>query len=104
MTRLLLALAILFAGPVEAASQRDRSVRDAFQRENPCPNKQAQIRPGTAGGTRGACPGYQVDHRQSICSGGRDIVANLQWLSVEDHKAKTRFDVMFCNALKRARR
>lgn len=30
--------------------------------------------------------------------GGRDDVANLQWLTVEEHKAKTRVEVKLCRS------
>jgi len=99
MTRLaLLLLSLLFSVSVDAASHRDRSVRNAFQRENPCPDKAVQIRPGTAGGRRGACPGYEVDHIVPLCFGiDVDRVENLQWLSVADHKKKTKLDIKVCN-------
>jgi 5-methylcytosine-specific restriction endonuclease McrA len=37
----------------------------------------------------GACPGYQVDHRVSLSKGGADDPSNMQWLSTQEHKAKT---------------
>lgn len=102
MRLIIAAAALLMAMPADAA-QRDRSVRNAFQRENPCPDKAVQIRPGTAGGRRGACPGWEVDHVQSLCMGGPDAVSNLQWLTVQAHKAKTRLDVKGCAMLRGAR-
>lgn len=71
----------------EAANHRSRAVRAEFMRQAPCPS---------TGATRGACPGYQVDHRTPLCIGGADRVDNLQWLSVEAHRAKTRSDVRLC--------
>lgn len=87
---------LLASGTGEAKSVRDPKVRAEFQRLNPCPNKEWQIRPGTQGGRRGACPGFQVDHVIALVCGGRDSVDNLQWLSVEAHKAKTREDIKNC--------
>lgn len=54
---------------------------------NPCP---------ITGKTHGACPGYQVDHREALICGGRDELSNLQWLQTEEHKAKTRVEVKLC--------
>lgn len=74
-----------------AAAPRDRSqaLRAEFQRNNPCPSK---------GARRGACPGYEVDHREALICGGRDELANLQWLTVEEHRAKTRVEVKLCRS------
>jgi hypothetical protein len=58
-------------------------------RYEPCPS---------TGLTSGACPGFQVDHAVPLCLGGPrvDQISNLQWLSIEDHKRKTREDVRLC--------
>lgn len=81
--------AILLAGMSLHAIAADRSptLRAEFMRQNPCP---------ATGSTRGACPGYQVDHREALICGGRDELQNLQWLSVAEHKAKTRVEVKLC--------
>lgn len=81
--------AILLAGMSLHAIAADRSptLRAEFMRQNPCP---------ATGSTRGACPGYQVDHREALICGGRDELSNLQWLSVAEHKAKTRVEVKLC--------
>ena len=70
-----------------AGADRSRSLRAEFQRLNPCPS---------TGETRGACYGFEVDHLQPICAGGRDEMDNLQWLSIEAHREKTRRDVAAC--------
>lgn len=74
--------------PAQAAD-RSKAVRAEFQRANPCPS---------TGATRGKCPGYQADHRIAICAGGADRAGNLQWLTVEDHKRKTKRDIMECRS------
>lgn len=71
------------------ATDRSKAVRAEFQRANPCPS---------TGATRGACPGYQADHRIAICAGGADRAGNLQWLTIDDHKRKTKRDVMECRS------
>jgi len=69
------------------ASERSPAVKAEFRRLNPCPS---------TGKTRGACPGYHVDHREALICGGRDELANLQWLSIPEHKEKTRVEVKLC--------
>lgn len=81
----LIALAVV--GATQAAPPRSRTVRAEFMRANPCP---------ATGATRGACPGFQVDHREALICGGKDELANLQWITIEDHKAKTRVEVKLC--------
>ena len=78
-------LALLIAGPA-LADRIPRSAAEvrAFRAENPCP---------AIGRTRGACPGFQVDHTIPLCAGGPDMRSNMYWLSVEDHKFKTFTDV-----------
>lgn len=69
------------------AAPRSRALLREFQRLNPCPS---------TGERRGACPGWQIDHQQPLCAGGPDAIANLQWLTLSDHAAKTRKDVAAC--------
>lgn len=80
------------AAPTE--SLRSRTIRAEFQRLEPCPS---------TGLTRGACPGYQVDHAVPLCLGGPtvDMISNLQWLSIEDHKRKTIRDIDLCRQARR---
>lgn len=69
------------------AAPRDHSERAYFQKQNPCPAN---------GLHRGPCPGWQIDHIKPLCAGGKDRVRNMQWLTVAEHKAKTRKDVRRC--------
>ena len=84
MRPLFAALALLL--PL-AADARDRAVRAEFMRSNPCP---------ATGKPTGPCVGWEVDHVTPLCRGGADAVTNLQWLTVAQHKLKTRGD---CRAL-----
>lgn len=61
--------------------RRDLAVRDDFRRSTGYPNGR---------------PGYEVDHRQALVCGGADATWNMQWLTVEQHKAKTRNDIANC--------
>lgn len=80
-------LIVAFAFGAVDAAPRSRAIRAEFQRLHPCPVTQAR---------RGPCRGYQVDHIQPLCAGGRDAVDNMQWLTVREHKRKTRKDVAAC--------
>ena len=71
------------------AAERSRVLRAEFMRENPCP---------LTGKTRGACPGWQVDHVRSLCAGGLDRPSNMTWLTIEDHQRKTANDIAICKA------
>lgn len=81
---LVLLLAASFAIP---AGERSRAARAAFQRENPCP---------ATGAPRGPCRGWEVDHVVALCAGGADTPANMQWLTIEQHRVKTRRDRLVC--------
>ncbi len=50
----------------------------------------------STGQPRLPCPGYQIDHIWPLKCKGPDIVENLQWLSIEDHKAKTKREAREC--------
>lgn len=81
------ALLALLAASWADAADRARALRAEFTRANPCPAN---------GATRGACPGYQVDHREALICGGKDELSNLQWLPVAEHKEKTKVEVKLC--------
>lgn len=83
--------AALLAAPAEAQIKRDRSQVRAFRAENPCP---------ATGRTRGACPGWHVDHIIALCAGGEDHPRNMQWITKEDHRFKTLVDVRECRKAK----
>lgn len=86
----LLALAILFAlsCPAEAAQKRSQVVARELQLIHPCPS---------TGLRKGRCPGFERDHRLPLCFYGKDTVSNLQWLTVAEHRAKTKLDIKVCN-------
>ncbi|HTE16032.1 MAG TPA: HNH endonuclease signature motif containing protein [Burkholderiales bacterium] len=69
------------------ADARSPTARHAFVKANPCP---------VTGKARGACPGYQVDHIAPLKCGGADSFENMQWLTVEAHKAKTKAEASWC--------
>lgn len=89
-TALLLFLAT--SGQAWAKIPRDQSELRAFQRANACPS---------TGQHRGKCPGWQIDHIEPLCASGRDHRDNLQWLTIEEHRYKTRTDVRVCRGLRK---
>ena len=81
---LLLAMALAqtaFAGP------RSYAAKAEFKRQNPCPE---------TGRPRGKCPGWEVDHVVPLKCSGDDSPSNMQWLTVADHKEKTRREARLC--------
>jgi 5-methylcytosine-specific restriction endonuclease McrA len=63
--------------------KRSPAARAAFRRDNPCP---------ATGETRGACPGYVIDHIKALKRGGADEPANMQWQTTAAAKAKDRIE------------
>jgi hypothetical protein len=59
--------------------KRNKAARSEFERQAPCPS---------TGKTRGACPGYVVDHISALECGGADAPSNMQWQTIADAKAK----------------
>jgi len=77
---------------IEARIQRSAAEVLEFKRHNPCPS---------TGQRRGACPGWQIDHVWPLCSGGPDTLENMQWLTVAEHRIKTRADLRVCRYLRK---
>lgn len=89
---ILLIAAISISMGAAAKTQRSTAELRAFQRETPCPAN---------GARRGPCPGYQTDHIEPLCAGGVDRRDNMQWLTTQEHKWKTRTDVRVCRGLRK---
>ena len=70
-----------------AKMYRSLEVKHEFQRQHPCPS---------TGQTTGACPGYIKDHIRALACGGADAVANLQWQTIAEAKAKDRWERKGC--------
>jgi hypothetical protein len=89
MIQRLAAALFLVACVAVHANPRSPALRAEFQRLEPCP---------ATGQPRGPCPGFQVDHVNPLCltGPGGDMISNLQWLSIEDHKRKTVRDIQLC--------
>ena len=65
------------------AKKRNPAMRSVFLSQNPCPS---------TGKTKGACPGYVVDHIVPIKRGGGDNPYNMQWQLIVDAKEKDRWE------------
>lgn len=42
------------------------------------------------------CPGYQIDHIDPLKCLGLDDPINMQWLTIDEHKAKTKREAKQC--------
>lgn len=84
-----LCLAALLVSPFAQALPRDQVQTARFKRANPCP---------ATNRIKGPCKGYNVDHKQSLMTGGVDRPENMQWVKREDHKKKTKQDFADCKA------
>jgi len=88
MRALLIALSLaVAAAPPADALPRSKAARAAFMRSHPCPAN---------GHTRGSCSGWQIDHVTPLKCGGADDASNMQWLTIADHKAKTKAEAKDC--------
>jgi 5-methylcytosine-specific restriction endonuclease McrA len=89
VTRLALILIAACAISMGASAKIERShkVRHAFVKEQACPSTERHRLP---------CPGWQIDHIQPLKCNGPDALENLQWLTIDDHKAKTKREAKSC--------
>lgn len=87
MQRILTVLTLISIATIVAFGHtyRSRAVTRDFQLAHPCPS---------TGLPYGRCPGYIKDHIQPLCLGGPDAVSNMQWQTVEEAKAKDRWECL----------
>lgn len=62
---------------------RSAEARREFVRMHPCP---------ATGKRYGACKGWVVDHVMPLACGGADSPKNMQWQTIEEGKAKDRWE------------
>jgi hypothetical protein len=83
-----LSIAIFFVcSNSDGATMRTAAARQAFKNEHPCP--------GT-GKSRGACPGWVIDHIKPLACNGADAPSNMQWQTVSEAKAKDKWERKGC--------
>ena len=78
---------LAFTAGTDARPSRSYAAKAEFKRANPCPTTKKK---------RGPCPGWEIDHVVPLKCGGPDQPANMQWLTVTDHKEKTRREARLC--------
>lgn len=85
----ILIIIALFLGcfNAEARIERSRAAVAAFKHSHSCPSN---------GKRYGPCPGWEIDHIIPLKCKGADTTANMQWLTVKAHKAKTRRENAWC--------
>ena len=76
------------------AGQRSAAEVLAFKRAVPCP---------ATGKPELRCPQHHVDHVTPLCAGGADTRENMQYLTIQEHRWKTRTDVRVCRQLRKAK-
>lgn len=81
-----LMLALFSCAQAESKTYRSRAQVDRFLRQH---------------GFERTPPGYQVDHIIPLCAGGEDAPENMQLLTVEEHRRKTKVDLWLCRWLRR---
>jgi hypothetical protein len=70
-----------------AGFERKKSALREFVKQQACPS---------TGLHRLPCPGYQIDHIDPLKCLGLDDPINMQWLTIADHKAKTKREANEC--------
>lgn len=91
MNKILMTAALLLAASLAHAKVvRDPAQVYAFRSTHPCP---------VNGSKHGACPGYVVDHRQPLCSGGADAPTNMTWEPLPESLRKDREEDALCRIM-----
>ena len=84
---LLATCVLLTALSIEAKVSRSHSAVAEFKRQQPCP---------ATGKSRGACPGWIIDHKTALACGGADTPVNMQWQTVTEARAKDKWERHGC--------
>ncbi len=77
----------LVASPADARQHRSAKAKTEFKQLHPCPS---------TGKPKGRCPGYIIDHIKPLACSGADAPSNMQWQTVEDAKAKDKWERKQC--------
>lgn len=78
---------LLVATAADACVMRHHSTKVRFAKLHACPSTGLNKLP---------CPGYVIDHKKSLACRGRDSVANMQWQTIAEGKAKDRIERLGC--------
>jgi hypothetical protein len=71
---------------VDGRIHRSETAKNRFKHEHPCP---------TNGHKSGPCPGYVIDHVKPLACGGADDPSNMQWQTIEEGKAKDKWELKY---------
>lgn len=80
---LVAALLLCIAASVDAGQKRSYAAKQDFRAGHPCP---------ATGLSKGPCPGYVIDHVVPIKRGGPDAAGNMQWQTIEEGRAKDKWE------------
>lgn len=72
---------------IQAKTERSQAAKSQFKYLQPCPS---------TGRSKGACPGYIIDHIVPLACGGADAPYNMQWQTVTAAKAKDKWERTGC--------
>lgn len=86
LTAILLGFAL--ATSADAGQHRSYQAKREFKVLHHCPS---------TGKSKGACPGWIIDHVKPLACGGADAPENMQWQTVEEAKAKDRWERNGCD-------
>jgi len=73
--------------PAYAKIERSEKAKNSFKYSHPCPAN---------GNNHGSCAGYVIDHIKPLACGGADAVINMQWQTIEEGKAKDKWERKDC--------
>lgn len=80
-------LTTVFVMNANAGQVRSRTAINEFKQSHPCPAN---------GNSKGACPGYVIDHMTPLACGGTDAPINMQWQTTAEAKAKDKWERADC--------
>ena len=80
-------LGLTLAISADAGQHRSYKAKRDFKIEQPCPS---------TGSSKGACPGWIIDHIKALACGGADSPSNMQWQTIEEAKRKDRWERNEC--------
>ncbi len=83
MLRAILLSLLLIAAPADARIKRSQRAKTEFAKTHPCPSTKTPKLP---------CPGYVIDHVKPLACGGKDAPSNMQWQTIEEGKAKDKWE------------
>lgn len=88
MIKVVIAIVAVFFIPISHAEiKRSSHAVSQFKKSHKCP---------ATGRIEKRCAGFIIDHRIPLVCGGKDDQSNMQWQSVEEAKAKDKWERKNC--------